>query len=45
MIRFPLFLSALLSIGTAQAIEVSTQGSGHVQNPVWSPDGDWLARQ
>ena len=43
MIRFPLFLSALLSIGTAGAVEVSTQGSGHVQNPVWSPDGDWLA--
>jgi TolB protein len=43
MISFPLLLSAILSVGTVEAVEVPSQGSGHVQNPVWSPDGDWLA--
>lgn len=28
---------------TADAAEVSTKDTGHVQNPVWSPDGQWLA--
>jgi TolB protein len=28
---------------SANAAEVSTKDTGHVQNPVWSPDGQWLA--
>ena len=28
---------------SANAAEVSTKDTGHVQNPVWSPGGDWLA--
>lgn len=33
---------ALLAPG-ASAIEVSTKDGGHAQNPVWSPDGQWIA--
>jgi TolB protein len=43
MIRFPLLLSVLLGFSTAMAGEINTQSTGHAQNPVWSPDGDWLA--
>ncbi|MCP4918024.1 MAG: hypothetical protein GY913_14015 [Proteobacteria bacterium] len=37
--------AALLTatIGVAEAAEVTTSNTGHVQNPVWSPDGQWLA--
>jgi len=40
--RCLVFASLLLS-GTANALEVQTGDNGHVQNPVFSPDGKWLA--
>ena len=30
-------------LATADAAEVTTKDSGHVQNPVWAPDGSWVA--
>jgi len=36
-------LLSVLAIGLANAGEVTTKDTGHVQNPVWSPDGQWLA--
>ena len=33
----------LLVAGAAGAKEINTTGNAHVQNPVWSPDGSWLA--
>ena len=33
----------LMVAGAAGAKEVNTSGNAHVQNPVWSPDGSWLA--
>ena len=38
-----MLLSAALMVGLASAAEVTTKDTGHVQNPVWSPDGQWLA--
>ena len=43
MKRISLLVAALLSLGSAQASEISTKEGGHVQNPVWSKDGAWLA--
>jgi dipeptidyl aminopeptidase/acylaminoacyl peptidase len=43
MIRMSLLLAGMLSTSVAQAAEISTRDGGHVQNPVWSPDGSWLA--
>jgi Tol biopolymer transport system component len=34
---------ALLLTGPALGVEVSSKDGGHVQNPVWSPDGQWLS--
>lgn len=38
-----MLLSIALVTGLAAAAEVTTKDTGHVQNPVWSPDGQWLA--
>ena len=35
--------AAALSMSTTMAAEVNVSGSGHAQNPTWSPDGQWLA--
>lgn len=47
MLKRALKMSLLLAsawIGTsAWAVEVGTQDTGHVQNPQWSPNGEWLA--
>jgi len=43
MKRLAFFFGALLTASVAQATEIPTTGKGHVQNPVWSPDGAWLA--
>lgn len=36
-------LVAGLAAGVAGAAEVTSPDTGHVQNPVWAPDGSWLA--
>lgn len=36
-------LACVFTSGTAIAAEVTTASTGHVQNAVWSPDGQWLA--
>jgi Tol biopolymer transport system component len=33
----------LLIAGVGETKEINTSGTAHVQNPVWSPDGSWLA--
>lgn len=38
-----LLFSAALAMPLAQAAEIPTKDGGHVQNPQWSPDGQWLA--
>ena len=38
-----LLVAAIGLAVSANAAEVGTKDSGHVQNPVWSPDGQWLA--
>ncbi|HJN75442.1 MAG TPA: hypothetical protein QGF58_16050 [Myxococcota bacterium] len=38
-----MLLSLALMLGLADAAEVTTKDTGHVQNPVWSPDGQWVA--
>ena len=43
MKRLAFFFGALLTASVAQSAEIPTSGKGHVQNPVWSPDGAWLA--
>jgi Tol biopolymer transport system component len=42
-LRIGWMLGALLSVGTAQAGKVATNARGHAFNPVWSPDGRYLA--
>ena len=36
-------LTGLLGLGTAHAGEIATSARGHAFNPVWSPDGKYLA--
>jgi Tol biopolymer transport system component len=43
MIRILGLFSVLVGFSAVQAAEISTQSSGHAQNPVWSPEGEWLA--
>ncbi len=38
-----LLLGLGASVGVAGAAEVAAPDTGHVQNPVWAPDGSWLA--
>jgi Tol biopolymer transport system component len=38
-----MLLAGTCLVGSAAAVEVQSRDGGHVQNPVFSPDGNWIA--
>ena len=43
MRRLMMLLAGTCLVGSAMAVEVQSRDGGHVQNPVFSPDGSWIA--
>ena len=41
-VKYFLWLGLLCLAPSAQGTEISAQSEGHVQNPIWSPNGQWL---